>query len=146
MSPAGTSVSAPICLHNSVMKATQNLRISLSDFPLGSKSAPPFPPPMLTKWHVKTLVTSITRQVPLTPSQGILEDLFEAEPGEISEPYRSDLGYHVFRLESKDGLEGEGLTRARAQIREILFRQKYEARLDAWLREIRERAIIEVRM
>lgn len=31
------------------MKLTQNLRISLSDFPLGSKSAPPLPPPMLTR-------------------------------------------------------------------------------------------------
>ena len=30
------------------MKDTQNLRISLSDFPLGSKSAPPLPPPMFT--------------------------------------------------------------------------------------------------
>jgi peptidyl-prolyl cis-trans isomerase SurA len=66
--------------------------------------------------------------------------------GQVSEPYRSDLGYHIFRLEAKDGLEGDGLIRARQQIREILFRQKYEARLDAWLREIRERAIIEVRM
>ena len=67
-------------------------------------------------------------------------------PGEVSEPFRSDLGYHIFRLEAKEGLDGDGLTRARGQIREILFRQKYEARHDAWLREIRERAVIEVRM
>jgi peptidyl-prolyl cis-trans isomerase SurA len=67
-------------------------------------------------------------------------------PGQVSEPYRSDLGYHIFRLESKETLDGDGLTRARQQIREILFRQKYEARLDAWLREIRGRAVIEVRM
>jgi len=31
-------------------------------------------------------------------------------------------------------------------VREILFRQKYEARLEAWLKEIKQRAIIEVRM
>ena len=31
------------------MKAKQNLRISLSDLPLGSKSAPPLPPPMFTR-------------------------------------------------------------------------------------------------
>ena len=79
-------------------------------------------------------------------AQDIESRILALKPGEISDPYRSDLGYHIFRLESKDGLEGDGLTRARAQIREILFRQKYEARLDAWLREIRERAIIEVRM
>jgi parvulin-like peptidyl-prolyl isomerase len=64
----------------------------------------------------------------------------------VSAPYRSPLGYHLFRLESKDSLEGEGLVRVKQQIREILFREKYEARLDAWLKEIKQRAIIEVRM
>jgi peptidyl-prolyl cis-trans isomerase SurA len=79
-------------------------------------------------------------------SQEIEGRILALSRGAVSEPYRSGLGYHIFRLEAKDGLDGEGLTRARTQIREILFRQKYEARLDAWLREIRERAIIEVRM
>jgi peptidyl-prolyl cis-trans isomerase SurA len=79
-------------------------------------------------------------------AQDIEARILALKPGEISEPYRSDLGFHIFRLEAKEGLESEGLTRARLQIREILFRQKYEARLDAWLREIRERAVIEVRM
>jgi peptidyl-prolyl cis-trans isomerase SurA len=79
-------------------------------------------------------------------TQEIESRILALKPGEISEPYRSDLGFHIFRLESKDTLEGDGVTRARQQIREILFRQKYDARLDAWLREIRERAIIEVRM
>jgi peptidyl-prolyl cis-trans isomerase SurA len=79
-------------------------------------------------------------------SQDIEARILALGLGQVSEPYRSDLGYHIFRLESKDGLEGDGLIRARQQIREILFRQKYEARLDAWLREIRERAVIEVRM
>ena len=67
-------------------------------------------------------------------------------PGEISQPFRSSLGYHVFRLESKEGLEGDGLVRIRQQIRDILFRQKYETRQEAWLKEIKQRAIIEVRM
>lgn len=66
--------------------------------------------------------------------------------GEVSQPYRSSLGYHVFRLESKETLEGEALQRARQQVRDILFRQKYEARLEAWLKEVKQRAIIEVRM
>jgi peptidyl-prolyl cis-trans isomerase SurA len=79
-------------------------------------------------------------------SQEIESRILGLKPGQVSDPYRSDLGYHIFLLESKEGLEGDGLTRARQQIREILFRQKYEARLDAWLREIRERAVIEVRM
>ncbi|HXH84986.1 MAG TPA: peptidylprolyl isomerase [Candidatus Tectomicrobia bacterium] len=67
-------------------------------------------------------------------------------PGEVSAPFRSQAGYHVFRLEGKETLEGEGLARIRQQIRDILLRQKFEERLDAWLKDIRQRAIIEVRM
>ena len=68
------------------------------------------------------------------------------EAGQLSRPYKSSLGYHVFRLESKDSLEGDGLTRVKQQIRDILFREKYDARLEAWLKEIKQRAIIEVRI
>lgn len=48
ISPAGMSVFAPIYLLNPRMKAIENLRISPSDLPLGSKSAPPLAPPMCT--------------------------------------------------------------------------------------------------
>ena len=50
------------------------------------------------------------------------------------------------RLESKECLDGETLQRVRQQVREILFREKYEARMQAWIQEIKRRAIIEVRM
>ena len=79
-------------------------------------------------------------------AQDIESEILKLDAGQISPPYRSSLGYHVFRLESKDSLEGDGLVRVKQQIREILFRQKYEARLEAWLKEIKQRAIIEVRM
>src|SRR5574344_2670563 len=46
ISPAGTSVFAPICLVSSYINAWQNAIISLSLLPLGSKSLPPFPPPI----------------------------------------------------------------------------------------------------
>jgi len=79
-------------------------------------------------------------------AQDIEAQILSLEPGTISKPYRSSLGYHIFRLESKETLEGEALARAKAQIREILFREKYDARLDAWLKEIKQRAVIEVRL
>jgi peptidyl-prolyl cis-trans isomerase SurA len=80
----------------------------------------------------------------LTPE--IEAEILKLDPGQVSRPYRSALGYHLFQLESKESLQGEGLARAKQQIREILFRQKYDTRLEAWLREIKQRAIIEVRM
>lgn len=79
-------------------------------------------------------------------AQDIESQILALAPGAVSAPYRSTLGYHIFRLESKESLEGEGAVRAREQIRGILFREKYEARLDAWLKEIKLRAIIEVRL
>ncbi|MGH7308009.1 MAG: peptidylprolyl isomerase [Candidatus Rokuibacteriota bacterium] len=66
--------------------------------------------------------------------------------GQDSTPYRSALGYHLFRLETKETLEGDALRRARQQVREILFRQKYESRHEAWIKEMKQRAIVEVRM
>jgi peptidyl-prolyl cis-trans isomerase SurA len=74
------------------------------------------------------------------------QQILSLAPGQISAPYRSSLGYHIFRLESKEDLTGDALTRVRQQIRDILFREKYEARLDAWLKEIKGRAVIEVRL
>src|SRR4029077_3505641 len=46
MSQAGTSVLAPTCRNSSVINDWQKRITSVSDFPLGSKSAPPFPPPI----------------------------------------------------------------------------------------------------
>jgi len=79
-------------------------------------------------------------------SQDIESAILALAPGTVSRPFRSSLGYHVFKLESKDSLEGDGLVRVKQQIRDILFREKYETRLDTWLKEIKQRAIIEVRM
>ena len=79
-------------------------------------------------------------------AQDVETQILSLGPGEVSRPYRSALGYHIFRLESKESLEGDGLARAQAQIRDILMREKYEARLDAWLKEIKQRAVIEVRL
>lgn len=66
--------------------------------------------------------------------------------GDALGPVKTTLGYHLFKLESKESLSGEALAQAKQQIRDILFRQKYQARMDAWLEELKRRAIIEVRL
>lgn len=72
--------------------------------------------------------------------------ILRLRPGEVSPPFRSSLGWHLFRLESRESLEGQRLEQARQQIRDILYREKYEARLDAWLKDIKGRAIIDIRL
>jgi parvulin-like peptidyl-prolyl isomerase len=79
-------------------------------------------------------------------AQDIEDAILRLSPGQASTPFRSQLGYHIFRLESRDALTGEALAQVRGQIREILYRQKYDTRLKDWLVEIKQRAIIDIRM
>ena len=79
-------------------------------------------------------------------AQDIEDAILRLSPGEASTPFRSPMGYHIFRLDSRDALTGESLAQVRGQIREILYRQKYDTRLKDWLVEIRQRAIIDIRM
>jgi peptidyl-prolyl cis-trans isomerase SurA len=67
-------------------------------------------------------------------------------PGESSAPFRSPVGYHLFKLDSRESLSGDGLTQARNQVRDILFREKYQSRLKDWLTDLRQRAMIDMRM
>lgn len=72
--------------------------------------------------------------------------ILRLSPGEHSAPFRSEVGYHLFELDSKETLAGEQLAQARNQIRDILYKQKYEVRMNEWLVEIRSKAIIEMRL
>lgn len=72
--------------------------------------------------------------------------ILRLSPGEASAPFRSQVGYHLFRLDSKESLTGDGLIQARNQIRDILLREKLQVRLKEWLAEIRQRAIIDMRL
>jgi peptidyl-prolyl cis-trans isomerase SurA len=72
--------------------------------------------------------------------------ILRLRPGEATGPVKTSLGHHIFKLEWKESLTGEALDQAKRQIRDILYRQKYQARLEAWLREIRKRAIVEIRL
>jgi peptidyl-prolyl cis-trans isomerase SurA len=76
----------------------------------------------------------------------IEEAILKLRVGESSAPFRSQVGYHLFHLDAKETLTGEAMVQARNQIRDIMYRQKYEARLAEWLAEIKQRAIIDIRM
>lgn len=80
----------------------------------------------------------------LTPE--IESAILRLNPGESSAPTRSPVGYHLFHLDAKETLSGEALTQARSQIRDILYREKYDVRLKEWIAEIKQRALIEIRL
>jgi peptidyl-prolyl cis-trans isomerase SurA len=84
-------------------------------------------------------------------SRGELEPSFEnpilsLPKGGVSAPVKSGVGYHLFKLEDREGLTAEMLSDARQQARDILFQRKIQERLDEWLEGLRRRALIAVRL
>jgi len=86
----------------------------------------------------------VMKQGELAPE--IEAQILRIRPGEAAGPFRTRLGYHIFKLEWRETLTDQALAQTKQQIRDILFRQNYQARLDAWLRELKQRAIIELRL
>ena len=86
----------------------------------------------------------VMKQGELAPE--IEAQILRLRPGDAAGPFRSRLGYHIFKLEWKESLTGETLAQTKEQIRQILFREKYQVRLKEWLEEINRRAVVEIRL
>jgi peptidyl-prolyl cis-trans isomerase SurA len=68
----------------------------------------------------------------------------EVEIGAVSEPFRTQFGWHVLQVEERrqeDMTEIVAMNRAR----EVLHQRKYQEELDAWLRKIRDEAFVDIK-
>ncbi|MEP6388318.1 MAG: peptidylprolyl isomerase [Halioglobus sp.] len=63
---------------------------------------------------------------------------------EISEPFRTQFGYHIIKVEGRRD-EDVTDTARRAKAMEYLHGRKYQEELDAWLRKIRDEAFIDIK-
>jgi peptidyl-prolyl cis-trans isomerase SurA len=68
----------------------------------------------------------------------VLHELEEATTklsiGEVSQPVRTGLGYHLVKLEGKQGGEAQPLEEVSAQIKEELYAKSMEERFQKWLK------------
>ena len=67
------------------------------------------------------------------------------EPGELSQPFRTGMGWHLVRLE--ETREADRTQEAmRSQAREMLFQQKAEEEVERFLRQLRAESFVEIRL
>jgi len=98
---------------------------------------------------------AVMRQYSQAPSLGTIargeclpnieKVVFELTAGKISQPIETDAGIYIFKVNAHHPREQLSLAEVREDINNILFRQKFSERVDAWLKKLKEEAYIEIK-
>lgn len=67
------------------------------------------------------------------------------KPGEFSGPVRSEIGYHILKLEDMESPGYFTLEEAQNNIKLMLFRTKFKERLDEWVAGLKLKAYISIK-
>ncbi|TVQ40835.1 MAG: hypothetical protein EA370_03240 [Wenzhouxiangella sp.] len=74
--------------------------------------------------------------------QAIIDEL---EPGQVSDPFQTAMGWHLLKLE--DTRQADRTTETlRAEARDMLFRQKADDEVERFLRQMRDESFVEIRL
>jgi peptidyl-prolyl cis-trans isomerase SurA len=71
---------------------------------------------------------------------------FDLEVGEIGGPIRTPVGFHIIRLNAREDLGVMPFKEAREKIVQSLQEEEMQRQADIWLKELRSRIFIDVRM
>ncbi|MBI4432931.1 MAG: peptidylprolyl isomerase [Candidatus Omnitrophica bacterium] len=71
--------------------------------------------------------------------------VFTLDEQQITEPLKSTLGYHIFKVVEKQKFSVKPLTEVRGQIQTKLFKDKLRTRLEAWIQNLKQNAYISIR-
>lgn len=77
-------------------------------------------------------------------NKNFIDIISQMKPGDISKPFWTENGLHIIKLESRTEVKnkGEALEEARERLNNKLFRERY----NAWIKSLREKSFIEVRL
>ncbi len=70
---------------------------------------------------------------------------FELDAGDVSDPVRSDLGFHLIYLEEKTGGAEATFEQVQPRIRQKLFEEKSNELYQEWLAKLKDQAYIEMK-
>jgi peptidyl-prolyl cis-trans isomerase SurA len=71
--------------------------------------------------------------------------IFSLNPGEISAPVKSKLGYHLFKVEDSAHSGFFSLEDTQSEIKKLLFQEKFKKKLEDWVSELKANAHIEIK-
>ena len=68
--------------------------------------------------------------------------IFNLRPGEFSGPVKSEIGYHIFKVEDIKYGRQAGLEDVQKDIQTMLFQDKFKVAIDEWLAGLKDKAYI----
>ncbi len=79
-------------------------------------------------------------------TEPLAEVAFQLEPGEVSEVIRMGTSFYILRVEEKTEEKTLAIKDVSKDISEAIFREKLQNQTEKYMRKLRERAIIEIRI
>jgi len=71
--------------------------------------------------------------------------IFKLKAGEFSEPVKSEIGYHVFKVEDIKYGESANLEEVQKDIQLMLFQNKFKVMVSEWLSNLKKKAYISIK-
>jgi peptidyl-prolyl cis-trans isomerase SurA len=71
--------------------------------------------------------------------------IFKLKPGEFSEPVKSEIGYHIFKVEDIQYGKQVSLEEVQKDVQMMLFQDKFKAQVNEWLSELKKKAYISIK-
>ncbi len=73
------------------------------------------------------------------------EVIFELEVGEVSGLIKTELGYHIFKVEEKLEPDTQELAEVREEIEQVIFKEKFDQRFREWMDGLKADAYISIK-
>ena len=78
--------------------------------------------------------------------EALEEEVFDLPEGEISEPVETDFGFHLLRVDAREGEHTPSYDDVRTQIEPMLRSQRADERYRRWMEDLRRRSQVRVLM